>query len=246
MELIPTLDLRGGRCLRETGGDGRAGSCYEFGPEELYDRFSRLGARSLNVMDQDGVREGVPAHRAVIEELARRGRLKLQVGGGVNARATLERTLAAGAARAVIGHLAVSDPDLVAGWVRRFGAEALVVAFEVRLDAAGLPRIAVPESDLASPVVLWDAVARFVRAGLKHVLCTDVDCEARAAGPNLELLIEAVRRFPALEWQAAGGIRDASDLWALADAGVAAAISTRALLGAAPQAAELKPFLAAN
>ena len=246
MELIPTLELCGGRCLREVGGDGVAGSCHELGPEELYERFSGLGARSLYVTDQDGIRDGAPAHRAVIEELARRGRLKLQVGGGLNARATLERTLSSGAARAVIGHRAVSDPDLVAGWIRRFGADAVVVAFEVRFDAAGLPRIAVPGSDVASPVILWDAVARFVRAGLRHVLCTDVDCEARAAGPNLELLIEAVRRFPALEWQAAGGIRDTSDLWALANAGAAAAISTRALLGAATRAAELKPFLAAS
>ena len=246
MELIPTLELCGGRCLREAGGDGAAGSCHELSPEELYERFSGLGARSLNVTDQDGIRAGAPAHRAVIEELARRGRLRLQVGGGLNARAALERTLGAGATRAVIGHLAVTDPDLVAGWIRKFGADALVVAFEVRVDAAGQPRIAVPGSDVASPVILWDAVARFVRAGLKHVLCTDVDCKARAAGPNLELLIAAVRRYPALEWQAAGGIRDTSDLWALADTGAAAAISTRALLGAAARAAELKPFLAVS
>ncbi len=246
MELIPTLGLRGGRCLREWGGDGEVGSCYELGPEELYERFSGLGARSLNVIDQDGVRDGAPAHRAVIEELARRGRLKLQVGGGLNARATLERTLSAGAARAVIGHLAVSDPDLVAGWLKRFGPSAIVVAFDVRFDAAGLPRIAVRGSDVASPVILWDAVARFVRAGLRHVLCTDIECEARAQGPNLELLIEAVRRFPALEWQASGGIRDAADLWALANGGATAAISTRALLGCASHAADLAPFLRAG
>ena len=82
------------------------------------------------------------------------------------------------------------------------------------------------------------------RAGLTQVICTDLDCEARAAGPNLELAIEAVRRFPALEWQLAGGIRDAADLWALANGGATAAISTRALLAAARPATELAAFLA--
>lgn len=236
MELIPTLDLKGGRCLRETCAGEIAGSCHELGPASLMERFEALGARTVNVTDLDGL----GSHAALIEELARRGRVRLQVGGGVAARKVLEATLAAGASRAVIGHLAITDPDLVAAWLKRFGAEALVVAFDVRVGSDGLPRIAVRGSEAALPLNLWDAVARFVRAGLRHVQCTDLDAEIGTAGPNLELLVEAVRRFPALEWQVAGGIRDACDLWALANGGAAAALSTRTLLGGAP---ELKPFL---
>jgi phosphoribosylformimino-5-aminoimidazole carboxamide ribotide isomerase len=75
------------------------------------------------------------------------------------------------------------------------------------------------------------------------VLCTDVERDGALSGPNLELYAEAVRRFPGLAWQASGGVRDAGDLAALADTGVAAVISGRALLEGRMQATELEPFL---
>jgi phosphoribosylformimino-5-aminoimidazole carboxamide ribotide isomerase len=94
-------------------------------------------------------------------------------------------------------------------------------------------------------VSLWDAVARYTAAGLQHVLCTDVGRDGAMTGPNLELYVEAVRRFPAVDWQASGGVRDVRDLWALADAGVAGAVSGRALLEDRMKPEELKPFLPA-
>ncbi len=246
MQLIPAIDLRGGRCVRLVQGDFAAETRYEVTPESLYERYGALGAEWLHVVDLDGARDGAPAHVAVIEELVQRRRLKLQVGGGVRARAVLERTLTCGATRAVIGSLAVSDPDLVAGWLRKHGPDALVLAFDVRIDAGGQPRIATHGWAEQSPVVLWDAVARFLGAGLRHVLCTDVARDGALEGPNLDLYIDAVRRFPAIEWQASGGIRDANDLWALANGGAAAAVCGRALLEGRIADEELKPFLPAG
>ncbi|MFO0450814.1 MAG: HisA/HisF-related TIM barrel protein, partial [Pseudomonadota bacterium] len=78
-----------------------------------------------------------------------------------------------------------------------------------------------------------------------HVLCTDVGRDGAMSGPNLDLYVEAVRRFPEIEWQASGGVRDARDLRALADAGAAAAVSGRALLEGRIPPEELKPFLPA-
>jgi phosphoribosylformimino-5-aminoimidazole carboxamide ribotide isomerase len=75
------------------------------------------------------------------------------------------------------------------------------------------------------------------------VLCTDVSRDGALAGPNLELYGEAVRRFPRVQWQASGGVRDAADLGALAGTGVAAAISGRALLEGRIAAEELQPYL---
>ncbi len=245
MQLIPAIDLRGGRCVRLFQGNFAAETCYDVTPEGLYERFTALGAAWLHVVDLDGARDGAQAHLAVIDELARRGRLNLQVGGGLRARPTVERTLGCGVARIVIGSLAISDPDVVLAWLRKYGPEAVVLAFDVRLDAQGTPRIATHGWAEQSPVVLWDAVARFLKAGLKHVLCTDVDRDGLLAGPNFDLYIEAVRRFPGIEWQASGGVRDVADLWALADGGASAAVSGRALLEERFVPKELKPFLPA-
>ena len=94
-------------------------------------------------------------------------------------------------------------------------------------------------------VAHWTEVVQHVPAGLRHVLCTDVGCDGALSGPNFDLYVEATHRFPAIDWQASGGVRDARDLWALAGGGVAAAISGRALLENRIPPEELKPFLPA-
>ncbi len=245
MQLIPAIDLKDGRCVRLYQGDFAAETRYEVTPEGLYERFADLGARWLHLVDLDGARDGAQAHLPLIGALARRGRLKMQVGGGLRERASVERTLAAGASRVVIGSLAVTDPDLVAGWLRKLGPEAIVLALDVRLDAAGTPRLATHGWVEQSPLVLWDVVARFLGAGLRHVLCTDVDCDGALSGPNFDLYVEAVRRFPEIQWQASGGVRDVRDLWALGGGGIAAAVSGRALLENRMTPEELQPFLPA-
>ncbi len=245
MQLIPAIDLKGGLCVRLLHGEFERETRYATTPESLYERYAGLGAAWLHVVDLDGARDGAQAHLGLVAALAGRGRLRLQVGGGLRDREAVERTLAAGAARVVIGSLAVTDPDLVAGWLRRLGPEAVVLAFDVRLDEAGVPKLATHGWQRQSQLTLWDAVARFRAAGLKHVLCTDVGRDGALTGPNCDLYVDAVRRFPAIEWQASGGVRDARDLWALRDGGVAAAVSGRALLEDRLPAEELRPFLPA-
>jgi len=243
MELIPAIDLMGGRCVRLRQGDFAAETRYPVSPESLYDRYADMGPRWLHVIDLDGARDGAQVHLPVIEELARRGPLRLQVGGGLRERAAVDRTLSLGVSRVVIGSLAVTDPNCVASWLQQLGPDAVVLAFDVRIDARGTPRLVTHGWTERSPVALWDAVARYVTAGLKHVLCTDVARDGAMTGPNLDLYADAVCRFPEIEWQASGGIRDAGDLRALEACGVAAAVSGRALLEDRMTLEELKPFL---
>jgi len=94
-----------------------------------------------------------------------------------------------------------------------------------------------------SEVTLWAGLQRYAKAGLRHVLCTDVGRDGALSGPNLELYADAVRRFPDLQWQASGGIANADDLRALSDCGVAAAISGKAMLESRISTQELRPFL---
>ena len=128
-------------------------------------------------------------------------------------------------------------------WLEDFGAERVVLAFDVRLDPVRTPRVAIHGWREQSQLSLWDAVENFADYDLKHVLCTDVSRDGALSGPNVELYDEAVRRFPHIEWQASGGIRDARDLHTLARTGVKAAISGKALLEGLIPLEELRPFL---
>jgi phosphoribosylformimino-5-aminoimidazole carboxamide ribotide isomerase len=245
MRLIPAIDLKDGRCVRLLRGDFARETAYPTPPLALARRYRAMGADWLHVVDLDGAREGRTdsGNRALIAELARGSRLKLQVGGGLRTRPDVERVLEAGAARAVIGSAASSDPTAVREWIKDFGHDRIVLALDVRLDADGTPCIVTHGWQRQTMRPLWEALAEFPAAVPTHVLCTDVARDGALSGPNVALYAEAARRFPGIAWQASGGIRDAADLLALASSGAAAAISGKALLEDLIPIEELRPFL---
>jgi phosphoribosylformimino-5-aminoimidazole carboxamide ribotide isomerase len=244
MELLPAIDLRHGRCVRLYQGNFAAETGYAVGPLELLQRYRRLGAGWVHVVDLDGAQSGVSANRSVILALASAaGAPRLQVGGGVRSAATIDALLAAGVARVVIGSAAIEQPQAVRAWLQQFGVERLCLAFDVRLDESGAPRVQTHGWQQPSALTLWEALARFPAGSVRHVLCTDIARDGALRGPNSALYRSACARYPQLAWQASGGVRDAHDLQTLATAGVAAAICGRALLERRPDPEELAPFL---
>ena len=243
MRLIPAIDLKGGRCVRLLHGNFAAETCYDADPGALLAKYRGFGADWLHLVDLDGAKDGSLGNRAIIARLADRRGVNLQVGGGLRNTAAVTRMLDLGVARAVIGSAAVTHPEQVRSWLEHFGPEHITLAFDVRLDAGGIPRVATHGWQRQSELSLWDALANFEDCGLEHVLCTDVSRDGALAGPNVALYREAAQRHPQIHWQASGGIRDARDLRALAEAGAAAAISGKALLEDLIPVEELRPFL---
>ena len=242
MRLIPAIDLRDGRCVRLLYGDFAKETRYDVDPVELAVQYRELGARWLHVVDLDGAKRGAPVNLALIRRMRDAADVDVQVGGGIRTRASLEQALVV-ASRAVIGSLAVSDPALVAGWLAELGADRLTLALDVRLDADGVPMIATHGWTRASTLSLADAIDRYAAAGLKHVLCTDIDRDGALTGPNTALYADCVRRWPTIEFQASGGVRDVGDLSALTAAGVAGTVSGKALLEGRLKPEEIRPFL---
>jgi phosphoribosylformimino-5-aminoimidazole carboxamide ribotide isomerase len=243
MILIPAIDLRAGRCVRLLQGDFAAETRYEYQPHELLMRYRDQGASWLHVVDLDGARDGSLANRSIIAGLVAQRAVRLQVGGGVRSANAIEDLLREGVSRVVVGSLAVEQPGEVAGWLERYGPERICLAFDIRLDEDGIPRLRTRGWTEATAVSLWDAVCRYPGGLLMHVLCTDIERDGALSGPNIELYRQAVGRFPDLAWQASGGVRDAADLAALARTGVAAAVSGKALLEQRITSEELRPFL---
>jgi phosphoribosylformimino-5-aminoimidazole carboxamide ribotide isomerase len=243
MLLIPAIDVRAGRCVRLRQGDFAAETLYAVEPAQLARRYRALGATWLHVVDLDGARDGVPVNGPIIANLARHQNLRLQVGGGIRTAAVIEALLAAGVARVVIGSAAVERPAEVASWIKCFGAERICVALDVRIDPSGEPYVHTHGWTRNGALSLWNAIDAFPKGTLKHVLCTDIERDGMLAGPNLLLYEAALARFPNLSWQASGGIRRASDLSALANLGLTATLSGKALLEHLIPSQELQPFL---
>lgn len=244
MRLIPAIDLRGGQCVRLYQGRFDAETVYDQDPSRVLARYRDLGARYVHVVDLDGAREGSQGNRPALSRLARAfADVSIQVGGGIRSRDVAAQLFELGVARVVVGSVAVTRPTEVQAWMREFGTDRVVLAFDVRLDAGGTPRLTTHGWEAQTDASLWDAVAGYVPYGLVHVLCTDVARDGALSGPNLELYAEATRRFPDMQWQASGGVSSGADLRALAATGAAAVVSGRALLEDRIPTQELEPFL---
>jgi len=243
MLLIPSIDLRGGRCVRLRAGDFATETTYDIEPAALVRRYHALGARWIHIVDLDGARDGVTTNTPIVEKLARHPALCLQVGGGVRSAALIERLLSAGVARVVVGSAAVQEPAEVATWLKCFGAERICLAFDVRIGPDHQPQVHTHGWTRSTVISLWDAITAFPPGALKHVLSTDIERDGTLRGPNLLLYRAAMKNFPALTWQASGGVRNSADLEALASTGVAAAVSGKALLEERIAIGDLKPFL---
>jgi phosphoribosylformimino-5-aminoimidazole carboxamide ribotide isomerase len=243
MLLIPAIDLKQGRCVRLHQGDFRAETRYPLEPHELLERYRALGASWLHVVDLDGAKDGVLANRPIVIALASQPSLSLQVGGGVRSAEAAHDLLRHGVERVVVGSAALERPQATSAWLARFGPERVCLAFDVRVDSRGEPRVRTRGWTQGGTVSLWSALEPFRSGGLRHVLCTDIERDGTLGGPNLELYREGLRRFPDIAWQASGGVRSAQDLTDLAQIGVAAAVSGKALLEERITPEELRPFL---
>jgi len=243
MQVIPAIDLKDGQCVRLYQGRFDQVTEYNDEPAELAARYVGLGAEWVHCVDLDGARDGRAGNRAVVRQLAGELPERIQAGGGVRERRDVAELLAAGVGRVVLGSAAIERRVEFGEWLKRFGAEHLVLALDVVCEAGGDPVVVIRGWTQRSELTLWEALDEFGAAGARHVLCTDVGRDGAFTGPAVDLYRQCLQRYPDLVWQASGGVRSRADLEDLADSGVDAVIVGRALLEGRIREQELEPFL---
>lgn len=217
MIVYPALDLMGGRVVRLAQGRFEDRVDYPDDPGEALARFAAAGAEWAHVVDLDGARAGTPLQHDLIAGLAGGAPLKVQAAGGLRTAEQVARLLGRGAARVVIGSLAVSEPETVRGLIAQFDADRIALALDVRI-AGGEPIVATDGWTGDSGRSLWDVAAGLPEA--RHVLVTDIGRDGMLEGPNVALLAEVVRRLPHMAVQASGGVATLGDIARLPTAGV--------------------------
>jgi phosphoribosylformimino-5-aminoimidazole carboxamide ribotide isomerase len=214
--------LRQGDYARETRYDGT--------PLAVAQRHAQEGARWLHLVDLDAAREGGYTLAPLLRRIAADGRLRVQTGGGVRDEAAVESMLSQGAARVVVGSLAVRESERVAGWLQRYGVERITIALDTRQDADGVWQLPVHGWTENAGLDLGACLDLYRAAGARHLLCTDIARDGMLQGPNLDLYRLLVAREDGFLVQASGGVRDVADIVASRDAGCAGAVLGRALL----------------
>lgn len=224
MDVIPAIDLRGGRCVRLWQGDFAAETVFADDPVEVAREWVRQGASRLHLVDLDGARAGWPAHLNQLNRIATAVTVPVQYGGGLRSDASVEQALAAGAARVILGTAAIRQPNWLQQLLRRY-PDQIIVSVDTR---GGRPATAGWLRQEGQP--LPDLLAGLRGLGVQEIIHTAIDRDGTLTGPDLRELRVALAS--GLRVTAAGGVSSLTDLLALRElsgAGLQGAIVGRAL-----------------
>ncbi|MEW9799147.1 1-(5-phosphoribosyl)-5-[(5-phosphoribosylamino)methylideneamino]imidazole-4-carboxamide isomerase [Alteromonas sp. CYL-A6] len=228
--IIPAIDLIDGQVVRLYQGDYNQTTQYQFDPVDTVHRYADDGATWLHIVDLTGAKDTSKRQLSLIKSMVDTGRMAFQAGGGIRSEADVAQLLDAGVSRVVIGSLAVSQPQLVKQWITTYGSERIVLALDVNISESGERLIATHGWQKDSGVALERLLDDFADADARHVLCTDISRDGTLEGANVDLYRDMAVRFPAIQWQASGGIGGLADIAALMPTGVSGVILGRALL----------------
>jgi phosphoribosylformimino-5-aminoimidazole carboxamide ribotide isomerase len=225
-ELLPAIDLRGGRVVRLRQGDFAHETAYSDDPVAVATGFAGSGARWLHVVDLDGARSGVPGHAAVIAAIVAEvgGSVAVEVAGGIRSGAAARSILDAGAARVVIGTAGLRDPGFAGRLVADHGPTRVAAAIDVRDGRASGDGWAAT----APTIDAMQAIATLADQGITTFEVTAIERDGLLQGPDLDLLRLAVELGRG-RIIASAGIGTVQELRAVRVLGCAGAIVGRAL-----------------
>jgi len=185
MDIIPAIDLKGGKCVRLRQGRDDATTEYSDDPVAVAEAWARQGAQRLHVVNLDGAFGRSSGNLDILRRIAERVDVRIQYGGGLRSLDAMEEVFSAGAGKAVVGTVAVEDPTLLRDAVRGFGEAKIIVA----LDAVG-GKVATRGWQHMSGESVHDLARRLFAMGIREILYTDIERDGMMTGPDLETLNE--------------------------------------------------------
>jgi phosphoribosylformimino-5-aminoimidazole carboxamide ribotide isomerase len=226
MDIFPAIDLLGGHCVRLYQGDYQQSQTFNEDPLAVARQWQEQGATHLHLVDLDGAKSGRPENLAVIAQIVQAlPQLQIQVGGGLRDADTVGRLLDSGVRRAILGTVAIEQPELVRGLCQQY-PERIVVGIDARdgwvATKGWLETSQVKAADLTRRMADWGAAA---------IVYTDIQRDGTLVGPNLLALEELAQEteIPIIASGGVGSLTDLLNLLALEHLGVTGIIVGKAL-----------------
>lgn len=209
MIVFPAIDLRQGRCVRLYQGDPEQEVVFGSDPVAIAREWVGQGAEWLHIVNLDGAFGQASDNLAVVGEIVNAAGAQVQFGGGLRGIADMEQMLQMGAARVIVGTLAITAPEIVAQAVKRFGPEHVVVGIDAREG-----RVATHGWKETSDVDVMVLAEQVLALGVERVVYTDIARDGTMRGPD----VSGTRRLAAetgLKVIASGGVASINDVKAL-------------------------------
>ena len=224
IELIPAIDIIGGQCVRLTKGDYDQKTVYRDSPAEVAREFENIGFKRLHVVDLDGAKSKHIVNEQFLQTITAETHLTVDFGGGIKTDEDIEKAFTAGASMVTIGSIAVTNPDLFMGWLEKYGSDRIILGADVRHG-----KISINGWKEDSSEDLLPFLRKYVDAGVKNVLCTEISKDGTLAGPAIELYRQVMAAYPELHLIASGGVSSIEDIQALDTAGIPAVVFGKAI-----------------
>ena len=224
IELIPAIDIIEGQCVRLTKGDYDQKTVYRDSPAEVAREFESFGFKRLHVVDLDGAKSKHIVNDAVLNAITSNTSLTVDFGGGIKTDGDIEKAFASGAAMVTVGSIAVTQPELFLGWLEKYGSERMILGADVR---HGMISINGWKEDSCEELLPF--LKKYVEAGVKNVLCTEISKDGTLAGPAIDLYKKVMDAYPQLHLIASGGVSSKEDILALDKAGIPAVVFGKAI-----------------
>jgi phosphoribosylformimino-5-aminoimidazole carboxamide ribotide isomerase len=224
MRIIPAIDIIDGKCVRLTQGDYAQKKIYNENPVEVAKEFEDAGLRYLHLIDLDGAKAGRVINWKVVEAISSSTGMIIDFGGGKKNDAEVDRLFQLGVEQVNIGSVAVRNPEKIAEWIKKFGAEKIVLSADTKNE-----NIAISGWQEDSAILITDFLKDFIQRGIEYVTCTDIGTDGMLTGPNIELYKKILLSFPQLNVIASGGVSSIEDLHELRQIGVDGVIVGKAI-----------------
>ena len=235
IELIPAIDIIDGKCVRLTKGDYDQKTVYRDHPAEVAAEFEEIGFNRLHVVDLDGAKSKHIVNDNVLKAITTKTGLTVDFGGGIKTDEDIEKAFAAGASMVTIGSIAVTQPELFLGWLEKYGPERMILGADVRHG-----KISINGWKEDSSEDLLPFLKKYVDAGVRNVLCTEISKDGTLTGPAINLYRQIMEAYPELHLIASGGVSSKEDIMALDEAGIPAVVFGKAIYEGRIDLKELK------
>jgi len=223
IELIPAIDIIDGQCVRLTKGDYDQKTVYG-SPLEMAQEFERIGYKRLHMVDLDGAKSKHIVNSEVLSRVTTETQLTVDFGGGIKTDEDIEQAFQSGAQMVTIGSIAVTEPERFMGWLKKYGAERLILGADVRNG-----KISINGWKEDSEEDLLPFLQKYIEAGVKNVLCTEISKDGTLQGPAITLYQQVMTAYPQLHLIASGGVSCIDDIKALDKAGIPAVVFGKAI-----------------
>lgn len=224
IELIPAIDIINGQCVRLTKGDYDQKKVYNDDPAAVAKEFEQAGFRRLHIVDLDGAKSKHIVNDDVLRRITSETSLIVDFGGGIKTGEDIEKAFEAGASMVTVGSIAVTQPQLFISWLNQYGADKMILGADVR---NGMISINGWKED--STEELLPFLKKYIDAGVKNVLCTEISKDGTLQGPAVMLYKEVMEAYPQLHLIASGGVSRKEDIDELEREGIPAVVFGKAI-----------------